>query len=142
MQRKKLLLIGLSLAAVFSLIYGIVTPSKTGRRLPSRSEKNGGDTSPPPLKNLIFAERHAKKSSFAAWGRNPFRAEEIPTRTLTKLFLNGIAWDEKTPKAVINNRIVGTGDPIGGHKVKRIEKNRVILSDGINDLELRLGQRQ
>ena len=51
----------------------------------------------------------------------------------------GIVWDEKTPKCVINNRIVGVGDEVAGKKVKEVRQDRVILSDGFGETELHVG---
>jgi hypothetical protein len=63
-------------------------------------------------------------------------------KTVPNLNLNGIAWDELSPRAVINNVIVGVGDKVGGYQVVQIEPNRVILNDGVNDFELRVGRKK
>lgn len=54
------------------------------------------------------------------------------------VILTGIFLDEKSPKALIGNVVVGIGDNVGGNTVIKIEKDRVILSDGSKDFELKL----
>ena len=77
------------------------------------------------------------------WGKNPFLPREAQGPTLTKkLVLNGIAWDEKSPRAVINDRIVAIGDQVGGSTVVEILRDHVILNDGLIRFELRLGRRK
>ena len=58
-----------------------------------------------------------------------------------RLVLDGIAWDRKSPRAVVNDRIVAVGDEVGGSTVVEIRKDRVILNNGAADFELRLGRR-
>lgn len=91
---------------------------------------------------LIPEERVSRRSNYPSWGRNPFVAKETQTATSGKLILDGIAWDEKTPRAAINNRIVTIGDQVGGSTVVEILKDRVILNDGAGNFELRLGRRK
>ena len=54
------------------------------------------------------------------------------------LSLSGILWDEASPKAIINGKIIEIGDRIFGYVVIRIEADRVILNDGITNFELEL----
>lgn len=54
--------------------------------------------------------------------------------------LSGIIWDEKDPKAIIDGKIVGVGEKSGANTVVTIEPDRVILSDGSRDFEIRLGR--
>lgn len=75
-------------------------------------------------------ERPAR-SDFAWWGRTPFQKEE-------PLVLTGIAWDDQNPKAVIQDRIVGVGEEVRGHKIVEIQPTRVKLSNGFYEFELEL----
>ena len=80
-----------------------------------------------------------KRTKFADWGRNPFvwpRAEIVGT--VSDLSLSGIVWDEQASYAIIKGAIVHVGDEIAGKTVKRIEPNKVILSDGQNEYVLEL----
>ena len=141
MQNKKVvLLIVLGAAAVLSLIYGIVTPSKFRQDFSPPPSPNLPKASEPPVKNVSLSERPFPQSRFAAWGRNPFQLGSTGDSASSKLSLIGIAWDEKSPKAVINDQIVGEGDEIGGARVLKIETNRIILSRGTEEIELKLSQ--
>jgi len=52
--------------------------------------------------------------------------------------LAGIFWDLDKPRAIINGRIVGTGDEVDGSRVREIRRDRVILESGGRETELRL----
>ena len=140
-DKKLILLIGLSIFAVFSLLYGIMTPSKA-KRGNSSSVELSPKASTIPLSGSSFSERRTQRSVYALWGRNPFLLREAGPQQTAGLTLNGIAWDEKSPRAVINDRIVGAGDKIEGMEIIRVEPERVILSDGLNEFELRLGRQK
>lgn len=81
-----------------------------------------------------------KRTEFVDWGRNPFtfpqREEKIGS--ISNLALEAIIWDDKKGSAFINNSIVYVGDKITNKTVKRIEQNRVILTDGTKDYVLEL----
>lgn len=139
-DKKLILLIGLSVLAIFSVIYGIVMPSKARRGSasgPLPIEKGVATTS---SKDIAPIERQAKKSQFGSWGRNPFVPEGTTMQAAARLFLNGIVWDEKSPQAIINDRIVRVGDSVGDRQVVAIGQTSVILKEGDQELELRLGQ--
>ncbi len=74
--------------------------------------------------------------------RDPFNQYEIITRDISNSgsALQGIIWDEKSPKAVIDGKIVSTGDRVGGKVVLEILPDRVVLSEGTEKYELRLGK--
>ncbi len=78
------------------------------------------------------------RSVYPAWGRNPFVLEA--GKSAKKLTLNGILWDDQSPKALIGDHIVGKGDSIGQSVVVDIYRDRVILNNGMEYLELRLGE--
>jgi len=81
-----------------------------------------------------------KRTEFVDWGRNPFtfpqREEKIGS--ISNLALEAIIWDDKKASAFTNNSIVYVGDKITNKTVKRIEQNRVILTDGTKDYVLEL----
>jgi len=80
----------------------------------------------------------------SSWVRDPFsgktyismRKSESVSKALT---LAGIIWDKDKPAALINDRIVNVGDRIGGNTVVSIKNDRVLLNDGTNDFELKIG---
>lgn len=139
MQNKKLLLlIALSIIAVFSLFYGVFNPSRTKRNLLTKD--TGLEKAIVTEKGIIFLTRRAKRSDYSYWGRNPFSISGSRIMRLGALTINGILWDKKNPLAIINEEIVKVGDKIDGNKVVSIEQDRVILNDGSKDIELLLGQ--
>lgn len=142
MENKKLiLLIGLGALAVLSLLYGILTPSKVKRELVSQPALSAKEAAKP-LPLMAPAKRLSGKSQYPSWGRNPFLPKEIQAPAVGKLILVGIAWDQTSPRAVINDRIVEEGDQLAGMRVVEIKKDRVILHDGVTPVELRLGRRK
>jgi len=75
--------------------------------------------------------------------RDPFRPAPVVKSAGSvseRLILNGIIWDPKDPKAVINNTIVEVGDKINGFEVVEIDELKVIVNDGSGGLVLRLGR--
>ena len=141
MQDKQLIaLIILGVMAAGSLIYGIVTPSKAKRGASSNSAAvdssgaNAGGTITLPK------ERNAPRTSYESGRRNPFTLQEgVSDRQLT---LNGIAWDEEAPQAIINDRILNVGDRIRGCEVVAIQQRSVTLNEGSQNFELRLGRKK
>jgi len=137
-DKKIIALIIVSIIAVIALIYGIITPSKIKRAAMAESEKTKqikqkeefSQTGP-------FLSRKALKSSYKQWGRSPFSLSAATGPHGLKL--DGILWDKKAPRAVINDVIVGAGDKIGNIIIREIRQDRVILNDGNGDFELKLG---
>lgn len=142
MQNKLVVLIVLSSLAFFSLIYGIVTPSKYRRGPVSTPAPGQQESGRPLMQDLILLERHAKRSHLLYGGRNPFLPEGTVTESFSSLALNGIAWDDENPRAAINDRIVGVGDEVDGRVVVDILQNKVILDEKGKRVELRLGQQK
>lgn len=65
--------------------------------------------------------------------RNPKRQIKTvePPKPTINLTVNGILWDDKTPTAIINSKVVGIGDIIFGKAIVDIEKDRVmVMEDG------------
>ncbi len=81
-----------------------------------------------------------KRTEFADWGRNPFAKLQTETSDVSELKLSAIMWGDKKLSASINKKIVSVGDKINDKTVKQIERDRVILTDGINDYVLKLSE--
>ena len=81
-----------------------------------------------------------KRTEFADWGRNPFAKLQTETSGVSELKLGAIMWDDKKFSAFINKKTVSMGDKIGNKTIKQIERDRVILTDGINDYVLKLSE--
>ena len=77
------------------------------------------------------------------WGRDPFMfgTAKIYSDEDGALALNGIAWDEKAPSAIINNKVVKVGDEVAGNKVADIRKDKVIVTKDGSSYELNLRQK-
>lgn len=143
-DKKLMVAIGFGILAVGSLLYGIFTPSKVRRELASSAGPGTPAAATVSTKPAVLTDRMMKRTPHESWGRNPFASKEAPAIALGggALILNGIAWDEKSPQAIINDRIVKTGDEVGGSRVVTILQHKVILNDGVSDFELRPGQRR
>lgn len=68
--------------------------------------------------------------------RDPFFP--VPKISASSIVLNGILWDENQPTAIINNEIVQVGQSVNGKVIVGIWKDRVILSDGDKEVELKM----
>lgn len=136
-NKKWALFIVLSVLAVVSLTWGILTPAKGRQRVSRDSEEDPGR---PASERTPEGERarQARREGFVGWGRNPFSPrEEEKTSDAVELVLAGIAWDAVGPRAVINDQILTVGDTIEGNTVVAIKQDRVVLNDGVRDYELR-----
>ena len=137
MQNKKVTIaIVLCIGAVISLIYGIASGPKRRRTVAPVSEVRSTDKISPTARRIIPIERRAAKTDFVSWDRNPF--SPAPLKPSGELTLNGISWDKDHPVAIINGAIRGIGDKVGGKRIVDIKEDRVILTDGTHDSELRL----
>lgn len=72
--------------------------------------------------------------------RDPFFF--APEESAPGLYLNGIAWDEQAPRAIINNEIFQVGGKVNGNTIVDIKESKVILNDGKNDFELTLDEKE
>jgi len=81
-----------------------------------------------------------KRTEFVNWGRNPFTfpQREEGVGSISNLALLCIIWNDKEAQAFINESVVRVGDKITDKTVKRVEQNRVILTDGTKDYVLEL----
>ncbi len=69
--------------------------------------------------------------------RDPFFKQVVASSVRGGPSLSGIAWDQEEPTAIINERIARRGDTVDGYVVVDIQRDRVVLSDGTQDLELK-----
>ncbi len=141
MKNKKIIAaIVLSIAAVFSLVYGLTASPKGKGTAAPEPEAVQENTLSQPACSAASVKRNSAKTKFTSWDRNPFMLEPASVDVFEKLTLNGILWDEKSPMAVINDEIKKIGDKAGGNTIIGITQNKVILSDGVKDFELILSQ--
>ena len=74
------------------------------------------------------------------WGRDPFIAQQA-LATIVKavnLTLKGILWDEKYPKAIVNEKTLLEGDTLYGYTVMKINQRSVVLKTGEKNIELKV----
>ena len=139
-NKKVIILIIVAVVALFSLIYGIVTPSKVRREAASKKpivfQKS---ESLAPAKKITTAKRVTRRTNYTSWGRSPFLLKRDVVKTVAGFTLNGILWDEEAPQAIINDNVVGIGDEIRGNTVVDIKEDRVVFSDGYSNFELEIG---
>ena len=60
--------------------------------------------------------------------KKALRGDPVREQVLANFKLNGIVWDADNSWAIINNRIVRTGDTLNGAKVVSIEPKKVVLN--------------
>jgi len=70
-------------------------------------------------------DSHGKKDPFAPPKINV--VEDTGADVLSVIRLEGIIWDEDSPIAVINGKVVGVSDEVNGAKIIQIKQNEVIL---------------
>jgi hypothetical protein len=80
-----------------------------------------------------------------SWVRDPFSGKLYGSTRKNpedphSLSLAGIIWDKEKPLVLINNKVAGVGDYVSGNIVVSIKNDRVILNDGVNDFEIRIGR--
>ncbi len=139
MQNKKLIILAvLGALAIFSLIYGIFAPTKTGRQLSTQESAFLREKGILSEEKPILTQRVAKRTNYTSWGRNPFTLQKTSSKAFKGLILGGIMWDKEKPMAIINEEIVKIGDNVSGNIVVDIKQGRVILNDGVKDFELKL----
>jgi hypothetical protein len=71
--------------------------------------------------------------------RDPFTGDTITSQetATSTIYLSGIFFDQNLPMAIINDNIIKIGDRIDEYTVVGIEQDKVILNDGVKDLELK-----
>lgn len=136
MDKKVIVLIVLSIAAVISLIYGILAQPK-GKHVVSQGPAAEYKTDAGQTIRIVPKRRLAKKTDFKAWGRNPFAPKGSDDASL-KPVLNGIMWYEGNPEAMISGDMVHVGDKVGIYTVVEIKKDSVTLNDGTSEVVLTL----
>jgi hypothetical protein len=132
-DKKLLILIILGAAGILSLIYGITAPVKAKGGIPVKEQDSYPPANVRSDKIISAIERRAKKTHFSSYKRNIFSQKSGGLTGLT-----GIIWDEKSPRAIIDDIVVGVGERAGEKTVVEIKKDRVILNDGTVNSEIQL----
>jgi len=133
-NKKNIIAIILVIGAVISVIYGITAkPKAAGKKLLDTELDIGRKTTS--SERIVPIERRAKKTRFKSWGKSPFVSGSQGQRGL---MLSGIVWHKTKPKAIISSEVVGLGDRVGNYIVKEITQDKVVLTDGSKDYELKM----
>jgi hypothetical protein len=133
-DKKVVVLIVLSVFAVISLARGIMAPAKHRHGGAPPHEQQPQLQRQEPAQGLSMTRR-AKRSTFAAWKRNPFVPGYAASTSMT---LSGVIWNKDRPKAMIGDTIVTKGDKVCGATVVEIKPDSVILNDGSKNIEIKL----
>ena len=115
--------------------------SKSGlkRGFSDKSASSGNDTQAPRQKvNAWTFAKLKEEVKKVELKRDPFSA--APIEIYQGPQLQGVLWDQNHPTAIINGQIVAVGDKMNGNRVVDIKRDRVILNNGVDNLELILGQ--
>lgn len=128
-DKKKIILIALAAISVFVWSRGLGVFSKKGqaKTLPK------GAFAP-----AASQAGQARRTEYKDYKRNPFTTAAVSQSQGAGLQLGGIMYDEHEVYALINDQIVHIGDKIGAHTVVDITKAKVILKDGVKEIELKL----
>jgi hypothetical protein len=91
------------------------------------------EPTPPPADPPAQPRRRPEPS-----GAGTVYVREAPLPGGGTIRLDGIAWSETTPAAVLDGQIVGPGERIHGARVARVERDRVVLDLDGSELVIRL----
>jgi len=130
-DKKLIILISLGAAGIFSLIYGITAPVKGKGGIPFAPEGIYPADNVRSGELLSSVKRRAKRTSFSSYKRDIFSLNSNGLSGLT-----GIIWDAKSPRAIIDDIVVGVGEKVGENTVVEIKQDRVILNDGAVNSEI------
>ena len=133
-DKKLIVLIVLGALAMFSIVYGLISPTKAEREAKKDDETTQEQSGK--AGEIVLHERQTERTKYKTYKRNVF----VPkgSTKANKLILDGIMWSEQSPKAMIDNEIVGVGEKIGTNTVVDIKPDQVILNNGAEDFAIKL----
>ena len=142
MDKNKKLKIALPVLAVIMafvwgpIIFGSGSKDKTDNNTGSAGNSVQGNVGSIDIAALSRSRSQKKtRTAYTEWGQNPFMLKRVPRA----LYIEGIMWDKKNPKAIINGSIIGIGDYVGPNMVVDIKQNSVIIQGEDGETELQLG---
>lgn len=143
-KSQKRLFIILGLVLLYA-IFDFISNKDTYSKFYSGEEKKAVNVAS--LKDsTVKIQNKTNKSYLTEWGEDPFYIPEIMKITkrrrhkiyTPKLQLFAISYKGDQSAALINDKFLRAGDLIEGFYLKKIEKNRVLLSDGKKTIILTL----
>ncbi len=141
-KQQKLKIVFPILFVVMAFVWGPIFMGTNPKNKADNNTRNIGVASGGNISNMDLIElsrgskRKKAKTSHADWGRNPF----IIGYDSKALIVEGIFWDEKNPKAILNGNIMGIGDQVGSSAIVTITQNSVIVKSESGVIELHLGE--
>lgn len=137
------------IAAVLVLVFVLILANSISKVIPKARRGNktivampaAGKTAALDFDKLSAPGQKAEDDD-PGWGRDPFNpagAADLAGDSIASLALMGITTGLNTkPRAVINDQLVTVGSRIGSFTILKIEKDKVLLTDGKEDFELLL----
>ena len=149
MEKKETIEIAATAVLIFVLLILITNSIKNNRQDPARNKRPAAlllkkeqlPIDKPKEKDKPVYRILEEESKNWELKRDPFSAgAAISADVSSGLYLDGILWDKEKPLAIISGNIVKRGDKIGRYLVMEIKPAGVVLDDGTNDFELRVGE--
>jgi mevalonate kinase len=143
-QKRLLILLGVVLLyAIYDFTSNMDTylAVYSGKKVVTQTEEKTSSDAKPKQASVPHQTAYLEK-----WGRDPFykrvvqkKSKQVKKKKRTTHFiLQAISMKDNSSIAIINDKIVKLGDIISGYTLKKIEKKRVVLSDGNKTLVLKL----
>jgi hypothetical protein len=110
------------------------------------SKEAGAASAPQSLSDVNLSFLKQRKGSMD-WGRDPFvlpspsvagEPHQVANEMDRPFSLSAIIYNNGTGAAIINGRIVRTGDQIEGMEVSEVHSDRVLLKEGLRNLVLKV----
>jgi hypothetical protein len=142
MDKKRLEII-ITIALILILIFAWANSLKVLKKKSSPPAALGPASLP--IETGVYPGQEKEKSPQRnlVWARCPFSGKiytEKEAAGIAGLKLDGILWDKQKPIAIIAGQVVEIGGKVEGNIVVDIKEDRVILSNGSNNFELKLGR--
>ena len=149
-KKQQLIITGILLIVMVILFARTLFPAKKGAARPAGSASSFAISTETMAANMTFLSMLRQNESTRLlqeaywekpWGRDPFalsRSSGAVEEVVSEFTLSGIVWDESMPVAIINQKLMKTGDSVGSCQVKEIRRNSVSIacSDRTFDLQL------
>lgn len=146
MDRQKKLKIALPvLFVIMAFVWGPILlggTRKSGQK-PETSSAAGGETSTNQgdMMDIVAMSstgiRQKARTSYDAWGQNPFMLAKPPRA----IVVEGVLWDPANPQVMINGEILSVGGTIGTNVIIGIRPNSVVLQTASGEtVELHMGE--
>ncbi|MBU2102129.1 MAG: hypothetical protein ABH865_05355 [Candidatus Omnitrophota bacterium] len=138
--------LGVTIILVGVFLYMAAGALKRIRLESARPTPSAGNVSVKPLADaaarsapaLALYKRLEQQTAGMALGSDPFTHMPLGAYTVKTVKLTGILWDAHAPRAIVAGKFLKTGDRVGAITIVSIQQDKVIVSDGNREMELRL----